>query len=72
MDKHGHVWVGGEYSDRILQLIPDTGEFTEYRLPGFVNVRRVFVDNGPEHAAFWVGANHTAAIIRPEPLDVLP
>jgi streptogramin lyase len=68
-DKHGHVWAGGEYTDRILRLDPETDEFTEYSLPGFVNVRRVFVDNRPTPVAFWVGANHSASIIKLEPLD---
>jgi len=68
-DKHGHVWAGGEYTDRILRLDPETDEFTEYVLPGFVNVRRVFVDNRPTPVAFWVGATHTASIVKLEPLD---
>ena len=68
-DRHGHAWAGGEYSNRILRLDPETDEFTEYALPGFVNVRRVFVDNRPKRVVFWVGANHTASIIKLEPLD---
>jgi streptogramin lyase len=72
VDRHGYAWAGGEYSDRILRLDPKTGEFTEYRLPGFVNVRRVFVDNSTTPVAFWVGANHTASIIKLEPLDAAP
>jgi streptogramin lyase len=69
IDRNGDVWAGGEFSDRILRLDPQTGEFIEYGLPGFVNVRRVFVDNRAEPVAFWVGANHTASIIKLEPLD---
>ncbi len=72
VDKHGHVWAGGETSDRIVRLVPETGEVTDYRLPGFVNVRRVFVDSRPDPVAFWVGANHEASIIKLEPLDALP
>lgn len=72
VDRHGYAWAGGEYSDRILRLDPKTGEFTEYGLPGFVNVRRVFVDNRPTPVAFWVGANHTASIVKLEPLDTAP
>jgi streptogramin lyase len=68
-DKYGHVWAGGEYTDRILRLNPRTGEFIEYALPGFANVRRVYVDDRVTPPAFWVGANHEAAIIRLEPLD---
>lgn len=72
VDKHGYAWAGGEYSNRILRLDPKTGEVTEYGLPGFVNVRRVFVDNSTTAVAFWVGANHTASIIKLEPLDAAP
>jgi streptogramin lyase len=68
-DRYGHVWAGGEYSDRVLRLDPQSGEFVEYALPGFVNVRRVYVDDRATRPAFWVGANHTAAIIKLEPLD---
>ncbi len=69
VDKHGYTWAGGEYTDRILRLDPKTGEFTEYALPGFTNVRRAFVDNRATPVAFWVGANHTASIVRLEPLE---
>jgi virginiamycin B lyase len=68
-DKYGHVWAGGEYSDRILRLDPDSGEFIEYALPGFANIRRTYIDDRVTPPAFWVGANHEAAIIRLEPLD---
>jgi streptogramin lyase len=68
-DRFGYAWAGGEYSDRVLRLDPQSGEFVEYALPGFVNVRRVYVDDRGTRPAFWVGANHTAAIIKLEPLD---
>ena len=69
VDKHGNVWAGGDASDHIVRLEPETGELTNYRLPGSVNVRRVFVDNRPDPVAVWIGANHEAAIIKLEPLD---
>ena len=31
-------------ADRILRLNIETGKFTEYPLPHYTNVRRVFVD----------------------------
>ena len=68
-DRFGNVWAGGEYSDRVLRLDPKSGEFVEYALPGFVNIRRTYVDDRGARPAFWVGANHTAAIIKLEPLD---
>ena len=43
--------------------------FTEYLLPRFTNIRRVFVDNSTTPVTFWVGNNHGASIIKLEPLD---
>jgi streptogramin lyase len=68
-DKSGGVWSGGEYSDRVLRLDPKSGAITEYLLPRFTNIRRVFVDNSTTPAAFWVGNNHGASIVKLEPLD---
>ncbi len=67
-DKNGDAWAGGEYSDRILRLNPKSGEITEYLLPRFTNVRRVFVDNSAT-TTFWVGNNHGASIVKLEPLE---
>jgi streptogramin lyase len=68
-DKNGEVWSGGEYSDRVLRLQPKSGSITEYLLPRFTNIRRVFVDNSTNPVTFWVGNNHGASIIKLEPLD---
>jgi streptogramin lyase len=68
-DKKGEVWSGGEFSDRIQRLDPKTGEITEYLLPRFTNVRRVFVQNSTNPVTFWVGNNHAASIVKLEPLD---
>jgi streptogramin lyase len=68
-DKNGEVWSGGEYSDQIQRLDPKTGQFVEYLLPKFTNVRRVFVDNRTNPVTFWVGNNHSASIVKLEPLD---
>jgi streptogramin lyase len=67
VDRYGHAWAGGEYSDRVLWLDPDSGEFVEYALPGFANIRRTYVDDRNARPAFWIGANHEAAIIKLEP-----
>ena len=56
-------------TDRILRLDPKTGQFTEYLLPGFTNIRRVFVDSSTTPVAFWVGSNHGASIIKLEPFN---
>jgi len=68
-DKNGEVWSGGEFSDRILRLNPKTGDITEYLLPHFTNVRRVFVENSTTPVTFWVGNNHGASIVKLEPLE---
>jgi len=67
-DKNGEVWSGGEFSDTIERLKPGSGEFIEYLLPRFTNVRRVFVDNSTTPVTFWVGNNHGASIVKLEPL----
>jgi virginiamycin B lyase len=68
-DKSGEVWSGGEFSDRVLRLNPQSGAITEYLLPRFTNIRRVFVDNSTTPVTFWVGNNHAASIVKLEPLD---
>ncbi len=68
-DKNGEVWAGGEFINRILRLNPKTGKFVEYPLPRATNVRRVFVDNHTTPVTFWVGSNHSASIIKLEPLE---
>jgi len=68
-DTHGNVWAGGEYSDRVMRLDPKTGAITEYLLPRFTNIRRVFVDSLTTPSTFWVGNNHGASIVKLEPQD---
>jgi virginiamycin B lyase len=38
-------------------------------LPRFTNIRRVFVDNSTNPVTFWVGNNHSASIVKLEPLQ---
>jgi len=68
-DRNGDAWAGGEYTDRVLRLSPNSGAIVEYLLPKFTNIRRVFVDNRTTPPTFWVGNNHSASIVRLEPLD---
>jgi streptogramin lyase len=68
-DKNGEAWSGGEYTDTVQRLNPQTGEFVEYLLPRFTNIRRVFVDNSTTPITFWVGNNHGAYIAKLEPLN---
>ena len=70
-DKNGDAWSGNEFTDTVQRLDPQkgkSGEFIEYLLPRFTNVRRVFVDNSTTPVTFWVGNNHGASVIKLEPL----
>jgi len=68
-DKKGEMWTGGMTTDRIVRLDPKTGETVEYQLPRETNIRRVFVDNRGPRPVVWVGGNHSATIVKIEPLD---
>jgi streptogramin lyase len=69
VDKHGEAWASTEFADRVSRVNTVTGEVTNYIMPGPTNMRRSDGDSRPEPAHFWVGANHTANIVRLEPLD---
>lgn len=68
-DKQGTLWTGGMTTDRIVKLDPKTGETVEYQLPHETNIRRVFVDKRGARPVIWVGNNHSASIVKIEPLD---
>jgi virginiamycin B lyase len=68
-DKHGELWTGGMTTDRVVRLDPKTGKTVEYLMPEDTNIRRVFVDNSTSPVTFWTGANHSAKVLRVEPLD---
>ncbi len=68
-DKTDHVWAAGMTTDRVSRINTKTGDAVEYLLPSSTNARRTFVDNSVNPPAFWVGGNHTASIIKVEPLD---
>lgn len=68
-DKHGEVWTGGMTTDRVVRLDPKTGKDVEYLMPGDTNIRRVDIDNSTNPVTFWTGANHSATIVRVEPMD---
>jgi len=68
-DRNGELWSAGMASDRVLRFDPQSGRSVEYLLPRPANIRRVFVDNSTNPVTFWAGNNHSAAIIRLEPLD---
>jgi streptogramin lyase len=68
-DKNGELWTAGMSTDRVVRLDPMSGQATEYQLPRNTNVRRVFVDNSTTPVTFWAGGNHSAEIVKVEPLD---
>jgi streptogramin lyase len=68
-DKNGELWTGGMNTDRVVRVIPKTGETIEYLMPKDTNIRRVFVDNSTTPVTFWTGSNHSAEIVKVEPLD---
>ena len=49
--------------------IPKTGEWVNYPLPRYSNLRRAFVDDRTPQVKVWVGNDHAASIIKLEPLD---
>lgn len=69
VDKHGEAWTSTEYADRVVRINTQTREAIPYLLPGPTNMRRANGDNRMKPAHFWVGATHTASIVRLEPLD---
>jgi virginiamycin B lyase len=68
-DKNGELWTAGMSNDRVVRLDPKTGQTTEYQLPRNTNVRRVWIDNSTTPVTFWTGGNHSASIVKLEPLD---
>ena len=68
-DRHGEAWASTEFADRVVRIDTASGQMTTYLMPGPTNMRRSHGDNRPKPAHFWVGANHTASIVRLEPLE---
>ena len=56
-------------SDRVIRIDTRSGKQTEYQLPAYTNVRRIYVDDSQAKPALWIGNNHGASIIKVEPLD---
>ena len=69
VDRNGEAWASTEYADRVVRLNPQTGEVIPYLLPSETNMRRAHGDNRSTPVNFWVGATHTASIVRLEPLE---
>ncbi len=63
------VWTGSMMTDQVERLDTKTGHITEYLLPRPTNIRRVFVEDVGPKTVLWVGSNHSASIVKVEPLD---
>ena len=68
-DKNGDAWTGSMNTDRVSRLDVKTGQYVEYPLPHPTNIRRVYVDDSKNPGTLWVGNNHSASIVKVEPLD---
>jgi virginiamycin B lyase len=68
-DKNGELWTAGMSDDRVTRLDPKSGRSTQYQFPSQTNVRRVWIDNATTPPTLWVGGNHSASIVKVEPLD---
>jgi virginiamycin B lyase len=68
-DRNGDIWAGGMASDRITRINSKTGAMVEYQLPVTTNIRNIFIDDRTTPATLWFGNNHSAAIVKLEPLD---
>jgi streptogramin lyase len=67
-DDKVYAWTAGMDSDIAVRLNTQTGEFTEYLLPGRTNVRHVEVEKSGPLSKFWLGDQHGNTLIRIEPL----
>ena len=68
-DRNGELWTAGMANDHVARLDTKTGQVVEYQFPHSTNVRRAWVDNSTTPVTFWVGGNHSASIVKVEPLD---
>ena len=68
-DRNGEAWEINTFSDRVGRLDPKSGEWTNYLLPRYSNIRRVFIDDRKTPVTMWIGNNLGAAVIKLEPLD---
>jgi streptogramin lyase len=67
--RNGEAWTGSMLTDRVSRLDIKSGQYTEYPLPHSTNIRRVFIDDSKSPGTLWVGNNHSASIVKVEPLD---
>jgi virginiamycin B lyase len=68
-DDKKYLWTASMSNDHVVRMNTETGEFTEYLLPRYTNIRSVEVDKSTPLSTLWVGNNHGAKIIKVEPLE---
>ena len=68
-DKFDEAWTGSEVTDKVARLEVKKEQYTEYFLPDAANIRRVYLDNRGDKPVLWFGNNHSAQIVKVEPLD---
>jgi streptogramin lyase len=68
-DKAGYAWTGSMVNDHVSRINTNTGEVVDYLLPRSTNIRRVFTDNSTNPPSLWIGGNHSASIVKVEPLN---
>jgi streptogramin lyase len=69
VDKNGDAWGVGITSDRVLRVDPKTNQITEYLMPRYTSMRRIFVDNSTNPVTFWLPNNRGNELVKVEPLD---
>jgi virginiamycin B lyase len=67
--RNGEAWTGSMLTDRVARLDIKSGQYIEYQLPHPTNIRRVHIDDAKSPGILWVGNNHSASIVKVEPLD---
>src|SRR5262249_345604 len=66
----GEAWEVNTFSDRVGRLDPKRGEWTNYLLPRYGNIRPVFVHDRTTTVTVWIGINLGSSVIKGEPLDL--
>lgn len=67
-DDRGYAWTAGMDNDLAIRLNVESGEFTQYLLPGRTNVRHVEVQKSGAFSSLWLGDQHGNTLIKIEPL----
>jgi streptogramin lyase len=67
-DDKTYVWTASMSNDYVARMNVKTGEFTQYFLPRYTNIRSVEVDKSAALSSLWVGNAHGAKVLHIEPL----